>query len=246
MGNTPRSNADRERIRQEADARRQARENKVFYTLTAITVAIVAVFLIASGIRTLITTPTEIRNLDRIQDNWLVIDVDQTVSKHYHHPASFDAPAGYIPGEMVMERTGESHIFTKYNDGVCQDFYLEAEDENALVAAVYVDAAANQTAKDYIQRYIDLYGNTQNATTTIVPGVPFTATLAGETAQCLYLRYNEERGSYGVLLCAFDAPRNVCVNAQLSGAFTTPENVQTQEQLLAEAEVLLAGLTIVH
>jgi len=35
------------------------------------------------------------------------------------------------------------------------------------------------------------------------------------------------------------------VYASVSGSYTTPENVQTVETLLSEAETLLAGLTLV-
>lgn len=237
--------AEIERSIQKKAERKAAQENKVFYTLIIITLILLAGIFIFDFVQDEMALPTAIRDTSRIQDNWLVIDVDNTVKKRYHHPASFDAPQGYVPGTSVLASTGESHTFSKYNDGVCRDFYLVAEDENAPVGVLYVDAAANLTAEGYVQNYLIYYGNTQNEGTSITVGTPFTATIAGREAHCLYLHYVEERGEYGVLLCAFDAPRNVCVNAQLSGSFTTAENVQTQEQLLAEAEVLLAGLTII-
>ena len=231
MGNmTP---AERTRIRQQAADKRKARENKVFYILVIITVAIVAVIALSNVVRDALTLPSEIRDLSLIQDNWLVIDTDSRVSKRYHHPASFDIPAGYSQGD-----------FTKYNDGVARDFYLVADAPEAAVSLLYVDAAPNLTAAEYIQRSIDMHGSALTEGASASLGEPFTATVAGEQAQCLYVVFNTPEGAYGCLLLGFDAPRSVCVTAILSGAYTTPENVQTQEQLLAEAQTLLAGLRI--
>ena len=109
-----------------------------------------------------------------------------------------------------------------------------------------MDSAPNLNGEEYIQRSIEMRENALNTGSTVTIGEPFTATVAGETAHCLYMCFSTVEGDYGCLLLGFDAPRNVCVTAILSGAYTTPENMQTQEQLLAEAEVLLAGLTIVH
>lgn len=232
MGNmTP---ADRARIRKQADDKRKARENKIFYTLVIISLAIIAAIALNNVLRDALTLPVEIRNLSRIQDNWLVIDTDNHVSKRYHHPGSFDAPAGYTPGD-----------FTKYTDGVARDFYLVADDPEAMVSLIYVDAAPELTGAEYIQRSIDMRSDALNAGSTVEVGEPFTATVAGEEAHCLYMLFTTPEGSYGCLLLGFDAPRNVCITAILSGSYTTLENVQTQEQLLAEAQVLLAGLTIV-
>ena len=231
MGNmTP---AERARIKQQADEKRKAKENKVFYTLVIITVLIIAAVALNSVLRDALTLPAEIRDLSSIQDNWLVIDTDNHVSKRYHHPGSFDAPAGYSQGD-----------FTKYNDGVARDFYLVADDPEAAVNLIYVDSAPELTAREYIQRSIDMYADALTEGSSVTLGEPFTATIAGEEAQCLYMHFSTAEGDYGCLLMGFDAPRNVCITASLSGAYTTPEAVQTQEQLLAEAQTLLAGLTI--
>lgn len=235
MGKHTQSTADRTRIRQEAEQRRQNKENKVFYTLVIITVIIVAAFFLIRFISQELSLPARIVNTSSIQDNWVVIDVDNKLSKRYHHPASFDIPAGYEQGD-----------FTKYNDGVARDFYLVATDPEAMVNLIYVDAAAELTAEDFIQRTVEMRENALNTGSTVVAGEPFTATIAGEEAQCLYLVYSTEQGDYGCLVCSFDAPRNVCVTAILSGSYVTDGNVQTQEQLLEQAQVLLSGLTIIH
>ena len=227
--------AERERIRQEAASRRAEKENRIYYILIGVTLIVLAAFLLAPAVKDFFTLPAEIRDVSAIQDDWLVIDADNKVSKRYHHPASFVIPQGYEKGE-----------FTKYNDGVAQDFYLLNTDNDAPVNLVYVDAAPELNAQEYIQRTIDMHANALNEGSTVTLSEPFTATIAGEKAQCIYLHFSTLNGDYGSLVCGFDAPRSVCVTAVISGSYTTPENVQTQEQLLAEAEILLAGLTIVR
>ena len=235
MGKHTQSTAERERIRQDAEKRRKDKENKVFYTLVIITVIIVAAFFIINHFVKESAYPELIRDTSTIQDNWIVIDVDNKVTKRYHHPASFDIPEGYVPGD-----------FSKYRDGVARDFYLEASDPEATVSIIYVDAAPELTGEEYISRTFTMYQSTLNEGSTVQAGLPFTATIAGETAHCLYLRYSTTEGDYGCLLVGFDAPDNVCVTASLSGKYVTDGNVQTQEELLAEAGVLLDGLTIIH
>lgn len=242
--------ADRERIRQEAIERKQARENRTLYILCAITLvillAVIVIPRVYGVIHDAVTLPVEIGDLDDIQANWVVIDTDSKVSKRYHHPASFDFPQGYGEVEQEFGTTGEKRVYSKYNDGVARDFFLTALDEASPVSNIYVDAAADMTAEAYIARCLELYDSALNEGTSVaLVGEPFSATIADKEAQCLYLRYSEAKGDYGVLFCAFDAPRNVCVYAQLTGAYTAPETVQTQEDLLAQAQTLLAGLTIV-
>lgn len=234
-----RTPADRARIQQAAAERRHAKEMKQFIILIIITVVLIAALFIGSAVKNMVTLPVELKDLSSIQDNWIVIDTNNRVSKRYHHPASFDIPAGYTKSE-----------FTLFNDDYQQDFFVEADSDDALVDSVYVCAAAELTAEEYIQRLAENSSAMLNAGTTVETGEPFNATVAGKEASCLYLRYTvtAEDGStqaYGCLFTAFNVPRNVCVYASISGAYTTPENVQTVETLLSEAETLLAGLTLV-
>lgn len=232
MGNmTP---ADRQRIKQEAADRRKAQENKVFFILTAITVAIFAVVLLYRPVVNFFTLPAEIHNLSSIQDDWVVIDADNTTGTLYHHPATFPAPEGYTLSSFYTSE-----------ELVTQDIYLVADDPEADVAIIYVFAAPELTAQENIARYREMYGDALNAGDSVVLGEPFTATIAGEKALCIYMRYSTAVGDYGCLVCSFDAPRNVCVTASLSGKYAEAGQAQTQEELLAQAQTLLADLTIV-
>lgn len=171
---------------------------------------------------------------DVVQPDWIVIDVDNTTGKSFVHPASFAVPEGFVRSD-----------FTKYSDGVSQDFSLDNTDPTAPVASLYVDAVAGLTSEVYIQRIYELLPLTLSGDISAVTGTPFTAVIAGEQAWCIHIAYSTPQGDYGCLFVLIDTPHAICITAILSGAYTTPESIQTQEQLLAEAEVLLAGLTIV-
>nr|MBR4281687.1 hypothetical protein [Clostridia bacterium] len=230
----------RTHVQKKAALQRQEKENTVFYFLVNISLAL---FVFITGsiflyriIRDAVTLPKEIRDTAAIQENWIVIDADNSTSVRYHTPASFDFPEGYTRS-----------AFYTYEEKVTQDFYLMADDETANVALIYVYAAPELTATENVERVRDMYVDALNEGDNVTQvGEAFTAIIAGETAHCVYLRYSTALGDYGTLFCNFDAPRNVCVTALISGAYTDAENVQTQEQLLAEAETLLAGLTINH
>lgn len=235
MGNKNLSPADRKRIRQNAEARKAARENRLYYILIAITLVVVAFIFITPVVKDFFTLPAEIRDLSAIEPDWLVIDTDRNLPKRYHHPASLTIPEGYVKGD-----------FSKYRDGVAQDFYLVSTDENAPVSSIHVDASANLTAEAYIQRSIGMYTSALTEGSSVTMGEPFTATIAGEEAQCIYMVFSTPNGSYSCLFCGFDAPRNVCVTAVINGSYTTADAVLTQDAFLAQAQTLLAGLTIVR
>lgn len=238
MGKKVLSAGERSRVRQAAEQRRKEKEMKQYTTLLIALVCVIAVIGLVMVMKNAFTQPKEIRSLNAVEDSWIVIDADNTTGTRYHHPASFVVPAGYHATD-----------FTLMTDDVQRDFYVEADDENAVVESVYVCAAPELTAAEYMQRLVDYSPAALNEGDTVETGEPFTATIAGKEAHCLYLAYTSaaEDGTmqaYGCLYTAFDAPKNVCVYASVSGGYTTPESIQTVETLLAEAETLLAGLTI--
>lgn len=233
-----RTPADRARIKQAAAEHRQEKEMKQFKILLITTVVLIAVVYAGFAVKNMITLPAEIRDISTIQDNWIVIDTDNKVSKRYHHPASFTVPEGYTRDE-----------FSLFNDDVQQDFLINAEAEDAVVESVYVCAASELTPDEYIERTIGNSSFSVTEGTTVKAGEPFKATINGMEASCVHLTYTKGSGdeaqAYGCLFAAFAAPKKVCVYTVISGAYTTPEGVQSAQTLLAEAETLLAGLTIV-
>ncbi|MGN0793840.1 MAG: hypothetical protein ACI4MG_05125 [Aristaeellaceae bacterium] len=260
MGTSRKTPADRTRIQKAAAERRHAREMKQMKVMLILCAAIIAVAGIGMLVKNAVSLPAEIRDpsaiddekaagestvslpaeildLSAIEEDWIVIDTDSSVGKRYHHPASFTVPEGYTRSE-----------YRTFNDGVQQNFYIEADSGDAVVASLNVFAAANWSAKQYIQRVEDMRDSALNKGSTVRIGEPFSATVAGRKAECIYLAYTAqvdgETKAYGCLFVGFDAPCNVCVYAALTGAYTEPESIQSVETLLAEADTLLSGLTI--
>lgn len=237
MGTSSKTPTDRTRIQKAAAERRHAKEMKQMKVMLILCAAIIAVAGIWMLVKNTVSLPAEIRDLSAIEEDWIVIDTDSSVGKRYHHPASFTVPEGYTRSE---HRT--------FNDGVQQDFLLNADSGDAVVASMNVFAAANWSAKQYIQRVEDMRDSALNEGSTVRIGEPFSATVAGRKAECIYLAYTAqvdgETKAYGCLFVGFDAPCNVCVYAALTGSYTEPETIQSVETLLAEADTLLSGLTI--
>lgn len=183
------------------------------------------------------TLPTRIKDVSTIQDDWLVIDTDNKVSKRYHHPASFTVPQGYTKSD-----------FTTHSDGVQRDFHCNADSEDALVETFFISAASELNAETYIQRVIEnapLAISDEN--TQVANAEPLKGVIAGRDAHYLYMTYSlDENTAYSCLFVAYDAPSNVVVYSVLSSRDGAPEAVPGVEALLAEANTLLVGLTIVE
>ena len=209
------------------------------HVIIAAVAAVLLIVLIVIGCNMYIdsTLPKEIRDLSTIQEDWLVFDTDNKVGKRYHHPASFTVPAGYTKSE-----------FTTHSDGVQRDFHCEADSEDALIESFFISAASELNAEEYIQRVI---ANAPNAisdeNTKVANAEPLQGVIAGKDAHYLYMTYSlNENTAYSCLFVAYDAPKDVVVYAVVSSRYTTPDAVPAVDVLLAEADTLLAGLTIVE
>lgn len=227
--------------------RRRAEEEKKkawweAHTRHVVIAVVVAVVLLIAGIvgyNLYVDSklPAKIRDISAIEDSWIVIDTDSTVSKRYHHPASFTLPEGYTKSE-----------FTTSSDGVQRDFHCNADSEDALVETFFISAANGLNAETYIQRVI---ANAPNAladeTTKVARAEPLKGVIAGKDANYLYMTYENGDGTsaYSCLFVAYDAPSDVVVYSVLSSRDAAPDAVPGVDALLAEAETLLAGLTIV-
>lgn len=237
MGKKAQSPAERARIRKAAAERRQAKEVRQMTALIISLLVITAVIVLVVVVKNAITLPAKIANLDAIQDNWIVIDADASTGTRYHQPATFVTPEGYVQSET-----------TTFEDDILQSIQVTAESEDAVVSGVNVFGGVGWTAEEFIQRAAELSPSALNEGVTVTVGEPFAATIAGKDGHCVYLHYTDSTAEgaqdYGCLYVAFDTSSDIFVYAVLSGAYTTLENVQTTETLLAEAETLLAGLTL--
>lgn len=167
------------------------------------------------------------------QDNWVIIDTAASGKEHcYEHLADFDAPDGYTQGDYSLYK----------DDETAQDFFFVADDASAPVQDVYVTGAKGVSAAAYPATIL-AYGLHKDA------GEPRTLTIGGQACTALYL-VSDESAYYGEgnaiahMSFYFDAG-NACVSATFRSGTVPYEQVPDEAAMLAEAEKVLAGLTIV-
>ncbi len=167
------------------------------------------------------------------QDNWLILNgADDGDKPRYYHLADFDAPEGFTLDD-----------FTALDGDVQQDFYYTSTAEDGIVQDVYVSAARNLKAADYVQRLLS-FGMHKEA------GTPTAGTIAGKDAHYVYLVFDEsdtdgEGMAYSCLCIYVDTPQGSAVSAMVNSRTLPLAEVPTEAELLAEAEILLAGLNLV-
>ncbi len=167
------------------------------------------------------------------QDNWLILDVSaDSRNPNYQHLADFTIPAGYTRDDYSL-----------YKDGVQQDFFIIADDENAAVQDVYVTGAKGISAAAYPAVVLG-YGLHKEA------GEPRTLTINGQECTAIYLISDESQWSGEGTAIAhmsfyFDTGKNACVSATFRSGTMDFAQLPDEAAMLAEAEAILAGLTIV-
>ncbi len=188
--------------------------------------AIVAVIVLAVLVTRALTDP-----LRGKQDNWLILDTAVSGNQRYEHLADFDIPAGYTRDEYSL-----------YKDGKQQDFFCVAQDEANPVQDVYVTGAKGVDAMTYPQVILN-YGLHKEA------GEPRQLTIAGQECSAVYLVSDESEWSGEGMAIAhmsfyFPTDTNACISVTLRSGTLPFEQLPDEATLLAEAEKLLAGLTI--
>lgn len=189
--------------------------------------AVIVIILLAGVIVGAVSDP-----LRGKQDNWLLIDTSASSKNHrYEHLADFSIPEGYTRGEYSL-----------YKDGVQQDFFCVADDAAHPVQEVYVTAAKGINSAEYPATVLS-YGLHKEA------GEPRTLTIAGQACSALYLISDESPWSgegMGIahMTFYFDAG-NACVTATLRSGTLPFEQLPDEATLLAEAEKVLNGLTMI-
>lgn len=245
MGMKNMTEADRKRIREEAAAKRKAKENKQFWILMGITLVVVLVVLMIPVIRKATTYPDRIRDLDDVQANWVVHDLNPRTNQNritsnadnapkvndprYYHLASMKTPEGYTQEEN----------FTISSDENDRDLHYTATEPGGTLEAVYVCGVPNKDAEKHATDVTQtMYAN--GRTSEIVE-----ANIAGIDLLYTALTFPQtETESYTSLCLYLDSPHDACVMMVLNTYILPTEELPTTEALLAEAEALLPLLTI--
>ncbi len=167
-----------------------------------------------------------------VKDNWVVVDCDEGDGQKYYHLADFDLPEGY-----------ELDDFSAYNDENEQDFYCTNTSGEGPVQNFYVSAVKNQESEAYLQRLLSMGMHMDG-------GDPTKAAIAGKDANYVYLVFDasdetQSGVAYGSLCIYMDTPQGSSVSVMINGRVAPAAEIATEEQLLVEAEKILANLTIV-
>ena len=166
------------------------------------------------------------------QDNWLILDVSANSSHDYRHLADFNIPQGYT-----------KDAYSLYDDGVQQDFFCKADDANAVIQDVYVTGAKGVKAADYPAMVLS-YGIHKEA------GEPKTLTIGGQECSAVYLISDEspwdgEGMAIAHMSFYFDTLHGACVSATFRSGTMQYDQLPDEATLQAEAEKILANLTLV-
>lgn len=190
----------------------------------AAVIAVIAAVAVLVGV---LTDPLRDR-----QDNWVIIDTAASGDHRYEHLADFDVPAGYTRGEYSLYK----------DDDTAQDVFCVADDASSPVQDVYVTGAKGVSAAEYPAAVL-AYGIHKEA------GEPRTLTINGQECSAIYLVSDESEwdgeGMHIAHMTFYFDAGSACVSATLRSGTVPYEQLPDEAAMLAEAEAILAGLTIV-
>lgn len=167
------------------------------------------------------------------QEDWLIIDTAENGdTPRYQHLADFAIPEGYQRGE-----------FSAFADELQQDFYCSAVESGGAIGNFYISGAKNMTGAAMLEALLS-YQVHQEAIG------PKAAVIAGKDVNYAYLTFDEsdtsgEGRGYSSLCIYVDTDKGACVTAMLNSPTLPMAEVPDEAALLAEAEIILSGLTIV-
>ncbi len=177
--------------------------------------------------------PNFFGHLVGVEDNWLIIDTAKTNDDNrYHHLADFDIPEGYKKDE-----------FTVFTDGVQQDFYCTPIEEGGVICDFYIAAAKNMSGEEYLEALLGFQSH-QTASE------PKKAVIAGKDVNYVYMTFDEsdtdgEGMAFSCLCIYIDTPQGSAVSAMINSYTVPAAEMPDEATLLAEAEYILSGLTII-
>lgn len=195
--------------------------------------------------------PNFFGNVRGVEDTWVVTDLNpytnananssniDTAKKsntpRYYHLATLAPIDGYTadPG------------FTFSQDGNNQDQHYTAVDENADVTSVYLFGIPNKTAEKHVGDMISVMSISN------VVGETMTANVGGYDATYTYFVYDQptEDGSepteaYASLNLCINTPYDACLMLVLNTRDMLKTELLTADELMVEAEKVLANVTV--
>ncbi len=238
-----------------AKVQAQAAKRKAFFDkyrkhfiigIPALIILIVGIWLICKAtIGPGGSIPNFFGNLRGVEDNWIVTNQGTTKAPRYYKMGTFTAPEGYTldPDYQVS------------SDALNRTFYYTADDENALIQSVYVAGIKEKSAQEMIDTVSGYSLYVEEATVSDDP-------IAGLNAKWLLGKINdaeeteeqaaeetEEEPVFEIghvqMNVYVDSVQNASVLVFMNSKSKTPaEELPSQEEFLAAAEKILAGLSV--
>lgn len=168
-----------------------------------------------------------------VEDSWIVGNVaDDSETPRYFRLGAYEAPEGY-----------EKSYFAAHSDELVQDqYYSDASGEKAI-QDIYLSHVQGLTGEEQLANLSMYTMNLENS------GAQ-KGTIAGQEADYMYIVFDQDdvsgEGTASASLCIYFAtPYDAVVSAMISSRTVPEAQVPSLETMLAEAETMLAGLTLV-
>lgn len=184
--------------------------------------------------------PNWFGTLRNVEEDWLIANTGTTSKPRYFKLGEYTAPEGY-----TMDET-----YAIYEGDLSQHQYYTADDESAVVQAVYVSGVGGIKAEQQVNNAMIFYPENSGAKQATIAGYDIhyvylvsTNTQYDEEGNVVELPEEEQTGS-AVLAMYADSVQDSCVLVMLDTAEVAKADIVTEETLLAEAEKFLPLLTV--
>lgn len=245
MGTKNMNEADRQRIREEAAAKRKAKENKQFWILMGITLVVALVLFLIPVIKRSMAYPDRIRDMDDVETSWVVRDLNprtnlnkntsnvdnapNVMEPRYYHLASMAPPEGYTQEEN----------FTYSDNPDDRDLHFIANEPGGTLESVFAVGIPNKDAQKHAT------DATQVLSVNGIPSAIVEAKIAGRDVLYSLSTYPQsESTAFTCLNIYLDTPHDACVLLMLKGYDLPADQQPVLEAFLTEAEALLPLLEI--
>ena len=184
--------------------------------------------------------PNWFGTLRNVEEDWLIANTGTTSKPKYFKLGDYTAPEGYTLDEA----------YGLYEGDLSQHQYYTANDENAVVQAVYVSGVGGIKAEQQVNNAMIFYPETSGAKQATIAGhdvhyvyLVSTNTQYDAEGNVIEIPEEEQKGS-SVLAMYTNSVQDSCVLVMLDTAEVAKADIVTEETLLAEAEKFLPLLTV--
>lgn len=184
--------------------------------------------------------PNWFGTLRNVEEDWLIANTGTTSKPKYFKLGEYTAPEGYTLDEDYGYSEGD----------LSQHQYYTANDENAVVQAVYVSGVGGIKAEQQVNNAMYFYPENSGAKETSIAGhdihyvyLVSNNTQYDEQGNVIEIPEEEQTGS-SVLAMYINSAQDSSVLVMLDTAEVAKADIVTEEALLAEAEKFLPLLTV--